>query len=238
LGNNAINLLTLDTVELGYRTRFNQQTDMSIEVFGTYARDFRDLYIHAFDTTRSAFIMQFDNLDTKAYQLGATASLGFSISRVHARVFVTVQQTMIKDHDPNLWHFWDIVNNSAGYNPLDPHNQNRTGDHAGTPDLYGGFYLNYQPAGKWNINVNAYYFSRHTQIRGDFTSGDFTNYTYSSGEFDIKQSFLLNTKVSYNFWGGLTAFINLRNLFNINQEQFAWGDHNHILCFIGLQFEI
>jgi iron complex outermembrane receptor protein len=230
LGNKSLNLITLDTVELGYRTRISQQTDMSIEIFGTYARDFRDIFLHTVDLSNHRFVMQYDNLDTKAYQLGSTVSLGFTTRRFNGRVFATLQHTVIKDHAPDIYHLWDI-----SYNPLDPKNQIDK-DHVATPDLYGGFFLNYQPADTWNINLNAYYFTRHTQIRADFIRGD--NMTsYPSGDFDVQQSFLLNLKVSYNFWNGLSAFVNVRNLFNINQPQFAWGDANHILCFIGLQFE-
>ncbi len=232
MGNNALNLLTLDTVELGYRTRFTQQIDMSIEVFGTKARNFRDIFLHTFYQDNFQYIMQFDNLDTQAYQLGSTVSFSFTAHRLNGKVFATVQQTWLKDTPKNLWRLWEFNN------PLDPRNQTDT-NHVGTPDVYGGFYLNYQPLDKLNVNVNAYYFSSHTQIRGDITIGGLNgDATYTSGHFDIQQNFLLNVKVSYNFWNGLAAFVNLRNLFNINQEQFAWGDANHILCFVGLQFEI
>jgi iron complex outermembrane receptor protein len=230
LGNNALNLPTLDTVELGYRTRFSQQIDMSIEVFGAYARDFRDMFFHYLDIASFKAVLQFDNLDIRAYQLGSTVSLGFTTRRFNGKVFATLQQTWLMDYVPGIWRVYDLIN------PLDSSNQKDT-QHLGTPDLFGGFYLNYHPIDKLNINLNAYFFSRHTQIRGDIVVGGLEDHFYTSGRVDIQQSFLLNAKVSYNFWNGLAAFVNVRNLFNINQAQFAWGDANHTLCFIGLQFE-
>jgi iron complex outermembrane receptor protein len=229
-GNNAVDLLTLDTVELGYRTRFNRQIDMSVEVFGNYARDFGNSFIKGFDTD-GRIIVQYDNISLKAWQLGVTISSGFTTPRFQGRVFATVQQTRLEDLDPNTFRTYDptYINRENLINAK----------HEGTPDIFGGFYLNYQPVEAWNINVNAYYFSRHTQIHGDLPVGNIFNMDYTiSGRVDIQQSFLLNVKVSYNFWNGLTAFVNVRNLFNINQAQFAWGDANHILCFIGLEYEL
>jgi Outer membrane receptor proteins, mostly Fe transport len=229
-GNNSLNLLTFDTVELGYRTRFNQQMDLSIEVFGTHAFDFSNMYYHAIDFSQNPIkiIFQYDNLNLEAWQLGSTISVGYTSHRFQGRVFATVQQTRLDHLARNIFHIFDI-----SYNPLDPKNQIDT-PHVGSPDVFGGFYLNYQPADKWNINLNAYFFTQRTQIHNDLP----TTPDYTPAQADIQQSFLLNAKVSYNVWNGLMVYVNVRNLFNINQNQFIWGDANHILCFIGLQYDL
>jgi iron complex outermembrane receptor protein len=230
-GNNALNLLTFDTLELGYRTRFTPQTDMSIEVFGTYAHDFSNLYLH---TIVPSIILEYDNLNLKEWQVGATVSVGFTVARVQGRVFATVQHTRLEGLAPDISNALLVFNTS--YNPQDPKNQKNT-NHEATPDLFGGFYLNIQPLDKLNLNVNGYYLSRRTQINTEIPTQNPSEPSIS-GRIDIQQSFLLNTKVSYNFWNGLTAFINMRNLFNINKPEFAWGDPNHFLCFIGLQYDL
>jgi iron complex outermembrane receptor protein len=234
-GNNASDLVLIDTLELGYRTRITHQIDMSVEVFGNYARDFESTFIQGRDKN-NLFIIQLKNISLKAWQLGATVSAGYTGHRLQGRLFVTVQQTRLENLDPNMYRLYDIM-----YIALDPGNKKNliNARHEGTPDLYGGFYVNYLPIEKLNINLNAYYLSRHTQIHDDLPSGIFPTYSEAlSGRVPIEHSFLLNAKVSYNFWNGLSASINVRNLFNINQAQFAWGDANHILCFIGLQYDL
>jgi iron complex outermembrane receptor protein len=234
-GNNAVDLLTVDTVELGYRTRISQQIDLSVEVFGNYGRDF-DILLYK-GSHGSKYYLQYDNIYLKAWQLGATVTAGFTTKRLQGRLSVTVQQTRLEDLDPNIYRLYDVT-----YIPLDPENKKNLTNkwHEGTPDVFGGFYLNYQPLESLNLNLNAYFFSRHTQTHSKLLKVSFFNidYSWDKNEVDIQQSFLLNVKVSYNFWNGLTAFINIRNLFNINQAQFAWGDANHILCLIGLHYEL
>ncbi len=165
-GNRALDLLTLDTVEIGYRNRLNKTADVSVEVFGTYERDFTNSFIHGFDLGNNKAITLYDNYDLKVYQLGATASLDFTTHRLQGRIFATVQQTFIKDFDAHIFRLWDIAS-------LFGTNNTRVNEmHVGTPDIYAGLYLNYQPIDPLNINVNAYFFSRCTQIHTDIPLGN------------------------------------------------------------------
>ncbi len=121
-GNNALDLVTMDTVEIGYRTRFSQKIEVSIEVFGTKARNFSNLFYHFTDSDPSrGIIFQYDNLDLEAWQLGSTVSLSYTSQRFQGRVFATVQQTQLEHQTPNLMEAFFSYNLS--YNPLDSSNQ-------------------------------------------------------------------------------------------------------------------
>jgi Outer membrane receptor proteins, mostly Fe transport len=230
-GNRALNLVTFDTVELGYRNRVNQQIDMSLDLFGTYARDFSEVRLHGLDVANFKAIVIYDNFELKAYQVGVTASFGYTARYFQGRLFATVQQTFLQNLKIFRSFDFSILQGTPPKGVDEPH--------VGTPDVYGGFYLNYQPIDPLNINFNAYYFSRHTQVHSDIPEGILlANPVRLSGQMDIQQSFILNVKVSYNFWKGLAAFINVRNALNINQPQFIWGDPNHVLIFAGLQYEL
>lgn len=232
LGNRAVDLLTMDMVELGYRARFLKNVDFSLEVFGSYTRDFPEIYLHVTDLDHYRIIYQFDNLDDQVYQMGATASVGVATASVQARAFFTLQETRIYNHAPYTFHLFDFT-----YNPRNPENQVDL-VHKGTPDFFGGFYLDFRPIEQLKLNLNAYYFSRHTQIRHDYVKGMFYDAEYRPAEFPVQASFLLNLKVGYQVFEYLTVFVNARNVLNLNQRQFFWGDVNHAVYMIGMDFAL
>jgi Outer membrane receptor proteins, mostly Fe transport len=230
-GNKALDLMTVDTVELGYRSHLAKQVEFSFEIFGTYARDFSTTYNHGEDTSDLSNIKLInlaDNFDLKVYQVGSTASLGFTSHHFQGHLFATIQQTFIRDFNNSVLGF-AILGSIKKVDEM----------HLGTPDVFGGLYLNYQPLDPLNINVNVYYLSRCTLIHSDIPMGNVLapSSPSLSGSVSIQESFILNAKVSYDFWKGLAAYVNVRNALNINQAQFIWGDPNHVLVFLGLQYE-
>lgn len=83
--------------------------------------------------------------------------------------------------------------------------------HKSTPSFYGGFSVNYAPIEKLNLFASGYFYSKQT----------FTN---SNGTFEIDPKFTLNCKVSYKVWKDVAVFVNARNVFNSDKQEFAWMD--------------
>lgn len=96
--------------------------------------------------------------------------------------------------------------------------------HKSTPSFYGGFSVNYVPIDKLNVYASGYYYSKQT----------FTN---SNGTFDIDQKFTLNCKVSYKVWKDNAVFVNARNVFGSDKQEFAWMDETKGCYLVGLDLK-
>ena len=229
-GNRAFDLLTSDSVEVGWRSMLTDHLNLDFEVFYSYTRNFVNIYLGREDLANGLLIFQWDNIDTRASQLGATMSLEINVDRLRSILFATFQHTQIFDHAKDTFHFFDF-----GYNPRDPKNQSDF-VHNGTPDVYGGAYFNYELSAKVNINLNIYYFSRHTVIRSDFIIGMMNQAEYKPAEFEIRQGFLANLCLTYRLLEFFTLKLNTRNVFNLRQQEFAWGDRNAAIYMLELHY--
>ncbi len=102
----------------------------------------------------------------------------------------------------------------------------QSGDLQSTPQFYGGFQLNY--AGFLSkLNVN---------IQGHFYEGYQFNTTY--GQVYIPTRMLLNSKISYKVWQKHSVFINVRNLLNSAQQEYAFADTISGLYLFGININL
>jgi iron complex outermembrane receptor protein len=110
----------------------------------------------------------------------------------------------------------DIVNGAVVDSALVSNNTNQA-----TPDLYGGFAIDYSPTKKLNIYLSTYFYSKHSIIinRKEYA----VNNGFWRG-FDIDPKFMVNLKVSYKVWKDNSIFINTRNLLNNDKHEFAYSD--------------
>jgi len=104
-------------------------------------------------------------------------------------------------------------------------------EHKSTPNFYGGFYLNWIPIDKLNINLNTYFMSEYTIYHA--------NDLFSDTDIgDMGNSFLLNAKVSYQVLDDLKIYVNARNVFSGNQPQFYGTDVVKPMILGGVSFSL
>lgn len=230
-GNRALELLVSDSAEIGYRGKITENLEVDLVVFGSYTRDFTTTYLHLADPLHGKLVYQFDLLDIYANQYGATLSLVYYKKSFSARVFGTIQETKIYNFMPDLLHFFDFT--------IDAHDVSKQVDytHKATPALYGGAWINYRPFSSLNINLNIYYYTQHNMIRTDVVIGMMNQAKYNPAVFNVNGSVLCNAKISYEMQKGIYGFINLRNIFNVGQQEFAWGDRKQAVYMVGMSFD-
>lgn len=90
-----------------------------------------------------------------------------------------------------------------------------------TPDLYGGFAIDYNPVKKFNCYLSSYFYSKNAIVMNRKEATDKNGYWQG---YKINPKFLLNLKVSYKFWKENAVFVNARNLFNNDKHEFSYSD--------------
>src|SRR6185369_11290651 len=111
-----------------------------------------------------------------AVQNGMTLGLNFVASdKLQIKPFITIQNTETTDL-PSAYVSGPAVTYS-------------TSQHKNTPSVYGGYFINYSPLSKLNINLNGYYFAAHHQYDASDVAA-----TGSTG--DINGKFLVNLKAN------------------------------------------
>jgi iron complex outermembrane receptor protein len=173
---------------------------------------------------------QFYNVPTTAQQIGTTISLNFVPSdKFQFKPFVTIQKTETEDLPA---FYLDPTLPSPPYPAVTYSNST----HKYTPGSYGGFYFNYKPAAKLNINLSSYYYGKQTQYDGSYDVNNTTTAQYANGQ--IKSKFMVNAKVSYELVKNLNVFINGRNLFGSDSREFYAADRTAGLYTGGLTYNL
>jgi iron complex outermembrane receptor protein len=223
-GNTNLSLFTLNMIEIGYRSQITSKLQFDMDVFQQQARN---LIGTLQMTTPGPFPQQFQNVPIKPKQLGVTFSLNYVPNdKIQIKPFVTIQKTETKNLpssyvDPNLSPGAVTYSDSKD---------------AYTPASYGGFYFNYKPVSKFNINLSGYYFSKQTQYDQSYNVSDTSTPQYAYGQ--IKGKFMMNVKVSYEVVKNLKVFINARNAFNSPSREFYAADQTAALYTGGLSYNL
>jgi len=218
VGNTNLNLFTIDMIELGYRSQLTDKIQLDIDVFQQKGKNLTAI-------VQTAGPQQFNNMPTTATQIGTTISLNFVPSdKIQFKPFVTIQKTETEDLasvyvDPTL--FPVTYSNST---------------HKYTPGSYGGFYLNYRPINKLNINLTSYYFGKQTQYDGSYDFNDTSTPQYAYGQ--VQSKFMLNAKVSYELVKNLNIFVSGRNILNSDSREFYAADRTAGLYTGGLSYNL
>ena len=108
--------------------------------------------------------------------------------------------------------------------------------HRYTPGSYGGFYFNYRPTSKLNINLSSYYFGKQTQYDGSYDANDTSTPQYTYGQ--IQSKFMLNAKISYELVKNLNVFVSGRNILNSASREFYAADRTAGLYTRGLSYNL
>jgi iron complex outermembrane receptor protein len=227
IGDTNLKLLTINMLELGYRAQLTEKLQFDIDVFQQKAENLTAIVVKQTPPFASTLVAQFANIPTTATQRGVTLSVNYVPNeKIQFKPFITLQKTETKDLpsayiDPSAVPFPITYSNST---------------HQYTPGSFGGFYLNYKPVAKFNINLNGYYFAKQSQYDASWSETDKTTAQYAQGQ--IKAKFMLNAKVSYEVAKGLNVYVNARNLFGSSSREFYGTDQTAGLYLLGLSYNL
>ncbi len=225
-GNKQTDLQQIDMYELGYRTKLSDKWQLDLDLFYQTSQNYSlttggDSVV---EPARVSIVQSSRTLPLMAKQIGGTLSVNYVQGKIQFKPFVTVQFTRLEG--VSLYRDAPERNSTANYNVT------YDTDHNGTPNVYGGFYLNYKLTEKLNVNLNGYYFSQHTynNLYSNFAPDK------NDGIVDIKGKLLLNAKVSYKIYKGFDVFANIRNLLNQTSYEFAQTDKIPVMVLVGASF--
>jgi len=212
-GNKDVELLTVNMIEVGFRSQLSKRLQIDLDLFTQNAENFNGILV------TGATTQQFRNVPTSARQIGVTFSLNFVPSeRIQVKPFVTIQKTETEDL-PSVYYDPAIV-------PITYSDSK----HKQTPSVYGGYYFNYKVTERFNVNLNGYYFASHRQYhRSDLA--------YGSKAGDIEGVVLLNAKLNFSITKQINVFLNGRNI-TANSRQYFGTDKIEGVYMLGASFNL
>ncbi|MBN1782711.1 TonB-dependent receptor plug domain-containing protein [bacterium] len=217
-GNTNLDLMVMDMVELGYRTRPSDKWNLDIEMFMSRSRDFSYLYAAGPPVFRNGlmiFVQEYQNLDLEANQTGVTASaVVLPVSSIKFKMFATVQKTTLDNYAPDLEYPDSTVSKT----------------HRHTPSFFGGFDVVWKPVSSLTVDVNLYYLGSQTYDHADYSFGPFS-LVY---DMDLKQKPVLNLKTAYMLTSAMQVYLNIRNVLGAEDQEFGYADRLGRLVLGGL----
>ncbi len=231
-GNPNMKMQSVDMVEVGYRVKATNKLYFDLELFHQVSQNFtytvgQPVQIGA-PTMTAPFgtvtvVQSIENIEMRAIQNGGTLSANFVLKKFQIKPFITIQQTQIKKEP--------VYRNSDSVSATKNVHVTRDTVDRGTPNFYGGAYINFQATSKLNINLNGYVMSNYTYV----------NLVHSliptRGVVNVNGKVILNAKVSYKFFNKLDLFVNVRNLTNAKSQEFAHTDVTKVMFLVGGNFE-
>lgn len=217
-GSDALTLPTMNMIEVGYRGVLSSSVSVDVEVFHNTTTDINSFEPTFFglDEYGIHLVYEYLVLDLKAKQTGATFNFNFApSSKVQLKAYATIQQTQLENYDKKLTPVY-FDPSTFTFNLPTVERMNTT--HKQTPAIYGGVTGNFRPMEKLNIFSGIYYIGKHT-YRHDYASAEESN-----GEVDVNAKAIFNLKASYNIYKNNSLFINARNAFNANGQEFGFAD--------------
>ncbi len=220
--NQDLKLMTMDMFEVGYRGKLRKNLHADIELFYAKAQDYSSATVTDSTVYAPKYKVYFSaqNLTVKPKQMGVTLALNYILhENFQLRPYITWQHSELDDVLENL------------SNPID---SAVTEEGAYTPNWYGGFYLNFVPYSRLNINLNPYFMSQSVM-----------RYQYNKN-CKIYNTLILNGKVAYKVTETMSVFLNMRNLNIYTQlvndkkesyteltRQFAFSDNIKTVFYLG-----
>jgi outer membrane receptor protein involved in Fe transport len=153
--------------------------------------------------------------------------VNYSTKRFIVRPFVTLQKTIIWDYVPQ-----SIDQSGAGADIYAGIGKKETIE--STPGAFGGLTVNYAPRRRWNLNVNAYWYSSQTYYH-------FSNLYFADGIRGIDRipsKLIVNSSVSYEPIRKLKLSVTGKNLLNESSREFFKTDRIPAMIIAGAHFEL
>ena len=214
-GNKSMDLVTIDSAELGLRYRLTPEHLLDWEMFVTQSDTYSDISNQTSVVAGQVIVnATFEEIPVEALMLGTTVSIQSHWSeQLTSSFYITAQDTELDD----AVEFCGAVSDR---------------DHEGTPTVYGGMVVNYQPTKSVSLNLNTYYLDDQAFDYRDVDEASVPDYIYSDDD-----TWIVNTKVSYQYNAVTTLYINGRNLVDSRQPQLQYVDHLNSLWMVGVDLD-
>ena len=217
-GNPDLKLATVTMSEVGFRGQLTKNLQVDAEVFRQHISDVSLIVVtnlttqaigpNPEDVIPDVIQSNFVNLPLTAVQHGVTLSVNcVPEARLQLRPFVTVQRTEVED-----------LSLALSTLPVGPTiNTTINARHEGTPQVFGGAYVNFAATPRLNVNTSTYFYGKHTMYAS--VDQDPTRVTDVN---DISSKTLVNAKVSYRLVDKLRVFGTVKNaLGNDRREHYG-----------------
>ncbi|MEO7987975.1 MAG: TonB-dependent receptor [Chryseolinea sp.] len=225
LGSTDLKLLTVNMIELGYRSQLSKSFQLDFDVFQQKAENFTALIttnaVDPGDGILHPTEQRFLNVPTTATQVGGTISLNFVPNeKIQIKPFITIQKTTTKDLPSDYA--------STAINPGITYSKS---EHQNTPGFYGGYFINYRPITKLTFNLNGYLFTAHRQYDGSDANPNATT-------DNINGRVLVNLKANWAVTKQFNLYVNCRNLLNSKDREFYAADRTGTSIMGGVSFNM
>ena len=242
-GNKNLDLLNSTMLEVGYRTMLAENIALDVEAYSTRTKNYAAMIQEETTMTPENYPIvarmttQTHNLPMSVQQTGTTISLNVVFEKIQLKPFVTFQKTTLKNYSP---YFNTAAAGPDVSNGNDPANNNiysgmgTTIDHKFTPKAYGGAYVNYHISSKFNMNVNAYWFTHQTF----YEANNMRKQDGVSGIEHIEGKMLLQARLAYTPVKAITVFVNGRNLLAEKSREYYRGDTTPMMLLGGVNFQL
>jgi iron complex outermembrane recepter protein len=237
-GNPNTRLLSADMLEIGYRANIAHKLTIDVELFDITAKNYNTpvtnrpyTQLEGTDTI-TVIPIRSTNLPLELQQQGITVSLTYRSKKWQVKPFVTVQQTRAKNYAPFI-NMPDAGTPGAQQNNI----YSRIGSSTilkSTPAVFGGASVNYIASPKFNINLNAYYYSSQTYHH-------LSNILFNDGVRGIDHinaKLLLNASISYQPVKRLRLFGTVKNILNQTSREFFYTDKTPAMLLAGFNYEL
>lgn len=242
-GNKHLDLLNSIMFEVGYRTKLAENISLDIEGYSTRTENYAAMVQEGSTATPENYPVvarvttQTQNLPMSVRQIGTTLSLNVVFDKIQLKPFVSFQKTTLKDYSPYFNTASAAPDASNGNDPASNNIYSGMGttiNHKFTPKAYGGAYVNYHISSKFNMNVNAYWFTHQTFYQMD-------NMRYQDGVRGIEHiegKMLLQAKLAYTPVKAVTVFVNGRNLLAEKSREYYRSDATPMMLLGGVNFQL
>lgn len=240
LGNKDRNLVKNRLYEIGYRLKALSNLQFDLAIFQQKADGFSSRVRQApqmdFVAGTVDINMQVANIDKEAVQNGVTLAVNWVSLKntLNIKPFVTLQKTEWLNYSPYY------ITPEAAEADSKPNYSTQTQsdvESKATPKVYGGFYANYAPTGKWNINLNGYLMSEYEIFTANTSETQQAPYTEFPASY-LDGKFILNAKLGYQITKSLNLFVSARNAFNEDGREYFGTDKIGAMYLGGLNFNL
>ncbi len=228
LGNQHLALFQMQLFEIGYRSKLLPNLELDVEIFHNTSFNSNQAVNQVVPqgyVEEISSVTQFENLEIQAKQFGSTLAFNYLPSNsLQVRPYITLQNTKTTG--------FPVALNTVEQNEEQNIKVTEEVENPQTPSAFGGLNVNYMPTSKWNINLNSYYMSAHTQ----FNFYDQDNIGTTAG--DIKSNFIANLAIHYKITDYLKANLSGRNIFNNTAREYYASDRKSFVLMGGFVFDL
>ncbi len=169
IGNQELNLMTIDSVNIGYRYKMSGSLSSDVNIYNSRIYQLSDLSYVESDVidNKPVVTWQYRNTDDRQTQVGSSFS-------------VLYEWTNTLKINPYL--AWQKTTRFKNSKDLD------TNQKISTPSLFGGMSANYRPLERLNLSLNSYFMSKQSM----------PNYNQTMYQ-DLGNYLLTNARLAYSF---------------------------------------